>query len=68
MTAPRLPAALLALTPGDLEPSSCVAFVHRASRASAAGLEALLVREPELSDRATLDLLRFLRRVLPAST
>ena len=68
MTAPRLPAALLALTPGDLEPSSCEAFAHRASRATSAGLEALLVREPDLSDRATLDLARLLRRVLPAST
>lgn len=61
---PRLPAGLLALTPGDLDASGARAFVPRAAAAVRAGLAALLVRERELADRAAFELAQRLRDVL----
>lgn len=61
---PRLPAGLLALTPGDLDAAGARAFVPRAAAAVKAGLAALLVRERLLSDRAALELAQRLRDVL----
>ena len=52
---------LLALTPGDLGEGSATAFLGRVERAVAGGLEALLLREPQLSERAYLALGRALR-------
>lgn len=62
-TAPsvRLPPRLLALSPGDLSPAHTARFLVEAARAIAAGLDAIVLREPELSDRATLELARELR-------
>jgi len=47
---------LLALSPGDLREEDARAFLGRVERAVAGGLEALLLRERELSDRAYLEL------------
>lgn len=57
----RLPPRVLALTPGDLAPAHTARFLVTAARAIAAGLDALVLREPGLSDRATLELARALR-------
>ncbi len=54
MSFPRL----IALTPGDLEVARVPAFLGSVERALAGGLDALLVREERLSDRAFLDLVR----------
>ncbi len=68
--AQRLPGRLLALTPGTLDAEGAGALLARArllsqaSRAIAAGLDAILLREPELSDAATLTLARELRALL----
>lgn len=64
MTSRRLPGRILALTPGDLRDGAVDAFATRARAAIRAGLDSILVREPELSDRATLDLARGLRAEL----
>ena len=53
-----IPPRLLALTPGDLDDDRCAPFLGRVSRASEAGLEGVLLREPGLGDRATLELAR----------
>jgi thiamine-phosphate pyrophosphorylase len=58
---------LLALSPGDLREGAARAFLGRVERALAGGLEALLLREPALSERAYLELghtLRGMVRVL----
>ncbi len=55
--------ALLAISPGVLEDEDAQAFLAPAARARAAGLGALLVREPRLSDRAYLALCERLRGV-----
>lgn len=47
---------LLALSPGDLREQDARAFLGQLERAVAGGLEALLLREPGLSDRAYLEL------------
>jgi thiamine-phosphate diphosphorylase len=52
---------LIALTPGDLAPGSCARFLESFERALEAGLPGLLVREPGLTDRALLELVRQLR-------
>lgn len=62
----RLPSRLVALTPGTLEPAHVERFLHSASRAIAAGLDSVLVREPGLSDRAVLELALALRARLDA--
>ncbi len=48
--------ALLALSPGDLREGQTQAFLGRVERAVAGGLEALILRERELSERAFLEL------------
>lgn len=60
MTARRLPPTLVALSPGDLESANPRAFLARAQAAIDAGLDGVLLREPEMSDRAYLDLARAL--------
>ena len=57
----RLPPRLLALTPGTVGPAHVERFAHAAARAIAAGLEGVLLREPELSDKAVLELAHALR-------
>ncbi len=52
MSLPRL----IALTPGDLEAARVPMFLEGVQRALTGGLDALLVREERLSDRALLDL------------
>jgi thiamine-phosphate diphosphorylase len=56
-------AQLLAISPGALEDEDALAFLGPASRAREAGLAALLVREPRLSDRAYLALCERLRAI-----
>jgi len=57
--APRaLPPRVLALTPGDLAPRAFDAFLASLRRAVEAGLEGVLLREPDLSDRDTERLAR----------
>lgn len=64
MSGRRLPGRVLALTPGDLRDGSTSVLLQRARAAADAGLDSILVREPGLSDRATLELARALRGVL----
>jgi len=64
VSARRLPGRILALTPGDLRDGSTSVLLQRARAAAEAGLDSILVREPGLSDRATLELSRALRAVL----
>lgn len=62
-----LPARLLALTPGELVDGGereLRELLGRAESACEAGLQSILLREPRLSDRATLALARELRRLL----
>ncbi len=66
MSVRRLPGRVLALTPGDSSSAATLEFVRRARAAVEAGLDSILVREPELSDRATLELARALREILGA--
>jgi thiamine-phosphate diphosphorylase len=54
-------ARLLAISPGALEDEGALGFLAPAARARDAGLAALLVREPRLSDRAYLALCERLR-------
>jgi thiamine-phosphate pyrophosphorylase len=63
---PRLPPALLALTPGDLDGARAASVLRAVAAARAAGLEGVLVREPRLHDRALLELLGELRSALGA--
>ncbi|MEY2745091.1 MAG: carboxythiazole phosphate tautomerase, partial [Planctomycetota bacterium] len=56
-------ATLLAISPGALEDEDALAFLAPASRARGAGLAAILVREPRLSDRAYLHLCERLRAI-----
>jgi len=56
-----LPPPLVALSPGDLDAAAFPAFLERLERARAAGLAAVLLREPRLSDRDTLALGRAVR-------
>jgi thiamine-phosphate pyrophosphorylase len=60
----RLPGRLLALTPGTLDPGGERAFLAKARTAVGAGLDSILLREPDLSDAATLALGRELRGIL----
>lgn len=53
-----LPPPLIALTPGDLVASRVDAFLSAVESAVSAGLRAILVREPRMSDRAVLELAR----------
>src|SRR5207247_2282344 len=68
----RLPPRLVALTPGDLAPehpdgrARFEPFLARARAAIAAGLQGILLREPDLSDRETLELGRALREAIPS--
>lgn len=76
MTTRRLPGRILALTPGDRRDEaradardgpgtrSCDDLVRRARAAIEAGLDSILLREPDLSDRATLELAHALRAAL----
>jgi len=59
-----LPPALLALSPGDLEPGDVRAFRLRVERAVAAGLAGVLLREPALGDAVFVGLARDLRDAL----
>lgn len=64
-----LPARLLALTPGELVDGAereRRELLARVELACDAGLQSILLREPKLSDRATLELARELRRRLGA--
>lgn len=63
MPEPSLP-VLVALSPGTLHEEAPERFLGAVQRALDGGLEALLLREPGLSDRALLDLARRLRLVL----
>lgn len=59
-----LPPPLVVLSPGDLDasrPERLTRLLAAASRARAAGLAGLLLREPGLDDRAFLELARRLR-------
>jgi len=55
---------LIALSPGDLREEQSPAFLGRVERAIAGGLEALVLREPSLSERAYLELGEKLRRMV----
>jgi thiamine-phosphate pyrophosphorylase len=55
---------LLALSPGDLREGTARALLGRVERAVAGGLEALVLREPGLSERAFLELGGELRRLV----
>jgi thiamine-phosphate pyrophosphorylase len=61
---PRPPPALIALSPGDLTASSTTPFLRTIDACVRAGLRGVLLREPTLSDRATLDLAIELRTLL----
>ena len=60
----RLPPALLALSPGDLDETRAGAFLERLECAREAGLAGLILREPGMGDRALLALAREARAVL----
>jgi thiamine-phosphate pyrophosphorylase len=62
----KLPSSLIALSPGDLDERATPRFVELVRRCVEAGLESVLVREPGLSDKATLRLAIALRRELAA--
>lgn len=62
--AARLPPSLLALSPGSLTERSAPEFLGRLNLARRAGLEGLLLREPDLSERAFLALARAAARRL----
>jgi len=70
MTARRLPAELVAISPGDLGGDDAAAarrafaFLGALERCRDAGLRALLLREPAMSDRAYLELARTVRAIL----
>jgi len=70
MSARRLPPPLVALSPGDLDGDDVIAgrrrseFLRHLAEAREAGLGALLLREPNMSDRALLDLARHARESL----
>ena len=57
---------LLALSPGDLREQDARSFLGRVERAVAGGLEAVLLRESALSDRAFLELGAELRKLVRA--
>ncbi|MBL8858551.1 MAG: thiamine phosphate synthase [Planctomycetes bacterium] len=60
----RPPPALIALTPGDVRERDIDSVVRLFQACVRAGLRGVLVREPGLSDRATLELARRLRDVV----
>jgi thiamine-phosphate diphosphorylase len=60
----RLPPALIALSPGDLTASGAGSFLRAVEACVSTGLRGLLLREPTLSDRATLELALALRPLL----
>ncbi|MBI5431932.1 MAG: thiamine phosphate synthase [Planctomycetes bacterium] len=60
-TAPVLPPPLLALSPGDLGRATVERFLAAASRARAAGLAGIVLREPALDEHAYVELARRLR-------
>jgi thiamine-phosphate diphosphorylase len=60
-----LPPPLIALTPGDLVASRFDDFLASVDAAVGAGLRAILVREPEMSDRGVLELALQIGRRLP---
>ena len=64
MSARRLPPALLALSPGDLDPGRARVFPSVVASAAGAGLMGVLLREPMLGDRALLQLARSVRPLL----
>jgi thiamine-phosphate pyrophosphorylase len=64
MSARRLPPPLLAISPGALAHERDEDFTGELARAMDGGLSGLLLREPELSDRAFLDLARRARAML----
>jgi len=55
---------LIAISPGDLREEQSPAFLGRVERAIAGGLEALVLREPALSERGYLELGARLRRLV----
>jgi thiamine-phosphate pyrophosphorylase len=57
------PPSLIALTPGDLDDARALQVVRVLEPCARAGLRGVLLREPLLSDRVTLDLARELRRL-----
>ncbi len=58
------PPSLIALTPGDLDAAHAHQFVRVLEACVRAGLKGVILREPNLSDRATLTLARELRALL----
>jgi thiamine-phosphate pyrophosphorylase len=64
MSARRLPPPLLAISPGALVHERVEDFTGELARAIEGGLSGLLLREPELSDRAFLELARCARAML----
>ncbi len=64
MNGRRLPGRILALTPGDIGSHGIADLLRKAREAVAAGLDSILVREPGLDDRATLNLALELRELL----
>lgn len=66
MTPPRLPPALLCISPGGLEGAQAGAWLAQLERAVAAGLRGLILREPRLADGSFLELARAVRARLDA--
>lgn len=60
MNAPRLPPALIALSPG----AGAAGLAARVARAAGAGLRGVILREPALEDRALLALAQEVARAL----
>jgi thiamine-phosphate diphosphorylase len=58
------PPSLIALTPGDLDDAHAASLVRLIEPCVRAGLKGVILREPLLSDRATLALARELRALL----
>jgi thiamine-phosphate pyrophosphorylase len=66
LSPPRLPPALLALTPGVLDRAGLEALPAAVAAAHSAGLRGVLLREPRLGDAAVLELAERLRALLGA--
>lgn len=58
------PPALVALSPGDMTEANALDFARTARACAHAGLRGVVLREPRLSDRATLELALALRAIL----
>ena len=62
-----LPPPLIALTPGDLDDAQARELVRVLEPCARAGLRGVLLREPRMSDRVTLDVARELRALFAGS-